>query len=294
MVDRRAAAAEEHGLRIRNIIAVAACGPPLLYATAFIGLALQQRSILYHPGAAFMTPAQAGLAGAETLKLATEDGERLAAWYAAPRTARFPLIIYFHGNGGGLVDRGNRFRMLTMHGFGLLAISYRGYGGSTGTPTEEGLLQDANAAYAEARRRGFPPSRIVLMGESLGTGVATILASRHEAAALVLDSPYDSIVDAAAVRFPLFPVSLAVIDTFNAGEAIGKVRAPCFMAVGEADPITPVESARRLFARANEPKEIVEIPGGGHVPMSRPDVLARAIDWIDATVTATPARDPSQ
>ena len=269
----------------------------LTYLGTFAFLALQQRAMLYQPRVGFIAPALAGLSQIEILKLATGDGETLEAWYAAPREERFPLILYFHGNGGSLVDRENRFRKLTQHGYGLLAISYRGYGGSTGAPSETGLLRDAESSYAEARRRGFGPERIVLMGESLGTGVAAITAARHDVAALVLDSPYASIVDVAAAHFPMFPVGLALRDRFLADEAIGNVRAPVLMIAGASDPVTPAASARRLFARANEPKTLVEIPGAGHIAMDSPGALDRAMEWIDATVTrqkASPAHGPSQ
>jgi pimeloyl-ACP methyl ester carboxylesterase len=269
-------------------------GLALTYLGAFAGLAVAQRGLLYHPRAELVAPAQAGLADFESLRLTTEDGERLEAWHKPPRDASFPLILYFHGNGGALADRASRFRALALHGDGVLVVSYRGYGDSTGEHTEDGLMRDAEAAYAKARKRGFTPARIVLWGESLGTTVATMLASRREAAALVLDSPFASVVDVAASRYPIFPVELALLDAFHADEAIGKVRMPVFMAVGEADEITPADSARRLFARANQPKIYVEIPGGGHVPLGRAEALAQATAWLDGIVKSSPARGPEQ
>ena len=149
-----------------------------VYCAALLGLALFQRDLQYHPGAAIVAPAQAGLATIETLKLASGDGETLVAWYAPPARDDLPLILYYHGNSGVLADRAARFRRLVASGYGLLAVSYRGYGGSTGTPTQDGILLDAEAAYNEALRRGFTGRRLLIMGESLGTGVAAIIASR--------------------------------------------------------------------------------------------------------------------
>lgn len=271
---------------------IALLGLPLIYLCAFALLAVQQRAMLFQPSAVLVTPAQAGLSGFETLRLRTEDGETLEAWRKAPTDARFPLILYFHGNGGALVDRRNRFNKLARHGYGLLAVSYRGYGASTGAPSEEGLLRDAEAAHAEAVRLGFSPERIVLMGESLGTAVATMMAARHGAAALVLDSPYESIVDVAGTHFPYFPVGLVMLDSFRADQAIEQVRAPVLMVVGADDQITPAASARRLFARAHEPKRMIDLPGVGHIAMSSPGALEQAMAWIDAAVTpASPAGD---
>ncbi|MBL1255326.1 alpha/beta fold hydrolase [Methylocystis sp. Sn-Cys] len=265
-----------------------------IYLLSFSGLALQQRAMIYPRHALLVTPAQAGLSDVETLRLETEDGETLEAWHRPPKDARFPLILYFQGNAGPLADRKKRFDTLTRHGYGLLATSWRGYGGSTGAPSEEGLMRDAEAAYAEALRRGFKPERIVVMGESLGTGVATMLAARHGAAALVLDSPYDSVLAVAQSRFPIFPVSLVLQDTFRADEAIGKVRAPVLMLVGEDDRITPAANARRLFERAGEPKQLIALPGVSHLALSSPGALEKTMDWIDAAATASPARDPAQ
>jgi len=267
---------------------------PAVYLGVFGLVALEQRALIYAPRAALATPAQAGLSGVETLRLQTADGEQVEAWFHPPKSAAEPLLVYFHGNGGALIDRKDRFAKLISHGYGLLALSWRGFGASTGTPSEAGLLLDAEAAYAEAIRRGYAPERIVLMGESLGTGVATMIAARHKAAALLLDSPYDSILALASRRFPYFPVSLALIDTFRADEAIEKVQAPVLMIVAEGDPVTPATNARRLFERAPEPKRMISVPGAIHTALSSPGAAEKVIDWIDETVRSSPARDPSR
>ncbi len=266
---------------------------PLVYIGIFAVLTFNQRGMLYQPSAAFVTPAQAGLADFEMLRLKTDDGETLEAWFRAPKDGEAPLIVYFHGNAGALVDRKNRFGKLARRGYGVLAISWRGYAGSTGAPTETGLMHDAEAAYAEARRR-VSSQRIVLMGESLGTGVATMLAARRQAAALALDSPYDSVVAVAGGHFPMFPVSLVLQDTFHADRAIEKVHIPVLMVVGEDDLVTPAAAARRLFSRANEPKQMMALAGVGHIAMSSPGALERTMEWIDMALKSSRERDPAQ
>jgi len=111
--------------------------------------------------------AQTGMSGGEELRLTTADGETLVAWHFPAKDGR-PLILYFHGNAGALVDRVPRFRMFTASGNGVLAVSYRGYGGSTGSPTESGLMQDGETAYREARARGYDDDRIILMAHRSG------------------------------------------------------------------------------------------------------------------------------
>src|SRR5262245_12489052 len=136
-----------------------------------------QRALMYFPDVARTPPSAAGLPLAEEVVLQTQDGEKVIAWHVPPRGEK-PVVLYFHGNGGALDLRAGRFRKLVADGTGLLALSYRGYGGSTGTPTEAGLIRDAQAAYDFAVAR-FPPERIVLWGESLGTGVAVALAAER-------------------------------------------------------------------------------------------------------------------
>src|SRR5262245_49958304 len=149
---------------------------------------VMQRSMMYFPDRTRTPPAAAGLPAAEEIVLDTADGERVIAWHVAPRGDR-PVVLYFHGNGGALLHRSSRFRTLTADGTGLVALSYRGYGGSTGSPTEQGLLADAAAVYGFATAR-YGAQRIVLWGESLGTGVAVALAAQNPVARVMLQAPF--------------------------------------------------------------------------------------------------------
>jgi fermentation-respiration switch protein FrsA (DUF1100 family) len=263
----------------------AAVGLVALYLTAMAALALFQRRLQYLPDPRHSSPLEAGLAGVDELSIATEDGETLVAWSAPPRDGR-PFILYFHGNAGALVDRVPRFRGFLAHGYGFLAIAYRGYGGSTGAPSEAGLIRDAEAAYRAALARGAEARRMVLLGESLGTGVATALAATHPVAALALDSPFSSAVDVAEARYGLFPVRWLMSDQFRSDLAIRDVRAPLLIAHGDKDAVVPIDLGRRLFDLANEPKEFVLAPGAPHLVLGREDIFPRLCAWIDATLAA--------
>ena len=129
----------------------------VIYLLALGAITFGQRKLLYFPFGREETPASAGLPQAEVLHLDTADGERLLAWYVPPSPGR-PLILYFHGNANGIADRAERFHALTATGNGLLAVEYRGYPGSTGSPSERGLLADGEAAYAKAVALGAPAS----------------------------------------------------------------------------------------------------------------------------------------
>jgi fermentation-respiration switch protein FrsA (DUF1100 family) len=251
-----------------------------IYVLTIVGLTVFQRRLQYLPDRRLVDPTQGGMSGVEDLRLTTDDGETLVAWYV-PAKDGHPLILYFHGNGGALVDRTPRFRALTASGYGLLAIAYRGYGGSIGSPTQKGLMADGETAYLEARARGYDGDRIVLMGESLGTGVATALAATHEAAALVLDSPYSSAVEVAAAHYAVFPVKWLMFDQFRSDLAIGDVHIPILVLHGDEDDVVPISLARRLFELANEPKTFMLVSGGKHLVLGMTEVFPRVRAWID-------------
>lgn len=252
-----------------------------LYLVALAALTIGQRRFLYFPSGPATTAAEVGLTRGQDIFIETEDAERLHAWYVPPRDGR-PLILYFHGNGGSLAGRAERFGTLTATGCGLLAVEYRGYPGSTGTISEVGLHRDAEAAYRYAQDLKLSPGRLVIMGESLGTGVAVTLAAAHPPAALVLDSPYSSIADVAAAQFWMFPVRLVLWDQFRSDLLIDKVGAPVLMVHGSADGVIPLRFAEKLYGLAREPKQFVRVDGAGHLAMGL--VLPQVLAWIDRTV----------
>jgi fermentation-respiration switch protein FrsA (DUF1100 family) len=142
-------------------------------------------------------------------------------------------------------------------------LSYRGYGGSTGSPNEEGLFADARAAYEFAATR-YPSARRVLWGESLGTGVAVAIATEKKADALILEAPFTSTADIAASIYPIFPVRLLMKDQFHSDERIGKVSAPLLVLHGEQDYVVPISYGEKLYSLARDPKKFVRFPRGGH------------------------------
>jgi len=239
------------------ILAIASYGGLLALMYVF------QRAMMYFPDPTRVAPAQAGLPQAEEVTLTSSDGEKLIAWFVPPRGDK-PLVLYFQGNAEGLPARVGRFTWLTADGTGLLALCYRGYGGSTGAPTEDGLIRDAEAAYDFARAR-YPAKRIVLFGESLGTAVAVALGANHEIGALILDAPFTSAAEVGAAAYPFAPVRWFMKDKFRSDERIGRVSAPLLVLHGEEDRIVTIRFAEMLFALAREPKRFVRFPGGGHV-----------------------------
>ena len=225
-----------------------------------------QRALMYFPERGRMAPAIAGLPEAEEVVLDTDDGERVIVWHVAP-SGEGPVLLYFHGNGGALRYRAARFRALTADGAGLVALSYRGYGGSTGSPTEAGLIRDAKAAYAFAAAR-YDPARLIVWGESLGSGVAIALAAEHPVGRIVLEAPFTSTVDIAAAAYPFAPVRLLMKDQFRSDLRIAKVTAPVLILHGERDNVVPIAYGERLYGLINSPKRFVRLRDGGHQDLS--------------------------
>jgi uncharacterized protein len=239
----------------------------ILIAVVYLGgvclLYFKQRAMLFPiPPVGRTAPAAAGLPEAEEHVLSTADGEKVIVWHVPAKPGR-PVILFFHGNGDFLAGRVSRFKAVTADGTGLVALSFRGYAGSSGTPSEQGLLLDGAAAYAFTAAR-YKASRIVAWGFSLGSGVAVAVASEHTIGKLILEAPYTSTTDIAASIFPFVPVSLLMRDPFHSDQRIAHVTVPILVMHGTNDPAIPIRFGERLYALAHEPKQFVRIPGGGH------------------------------
>lgn len=241
-------------------LAVAAvCVWALVTLAAYFG----QRRLMYFPDRARTSPAEAGLPGVEERVLKTPDGARVIAWYGRARPGE-PTLLYFHGNAGSLADRAERIRRFMGEGWGVYMMTYRGYGGSSGSPSEAANVADARLAYGALVLEGVEPASIILYGESLGSGVAARIAAERPAGGLVLDAPYTSIVDVAAQHYPYLPVRLFLTDRYETTKYIGQVRAPLLILHGERDGVIPVAMGRELFRLANEPKRLATFANGGH------------------------------
>ena len=235
----------------------------VVYLGGLAVLYFKQREILFPiPPVGRTAPAAAGFPEAEEHVLTTADGERIIVWHVAPR-ASHRVVIYFPGNGDALAYLVGRFRDITSDGTGLIALAYRGYAGSSGRPSETGLLADAAAVYAFATAL-YEPARIVAWGHSLGTGVAVATAAARPLGGLILEAPYTSIADVAAAAFPYFPVRYFLKDPFPSEEWIAKVTAPLLIMHGARDSTVPMRFGERLFALAHEPKQFVRFDQGEH------------------------------
>jgi uncharacterized protein len=249
-----------------------------LATTAYAGVCgymySQQRSLLFRPDPSDVTAMVAALPGARAVTIMTQDGERIHLWWKPPARADQPVFFYLHGNAANLSRRASRFAELPLTTSGLLAVSWRGYGGSSGMPSHEGFKRDAMAAYRWLRSEaGVAPSRIVAFGESLGTAVAIHLAATQPVAGLILDAPYDSIAAIGQQRYPWLPVRLLIRDPFDAISDAPKVTVPVLARLCRTDWATPIEHGQRLLAALPKPAEIAIIERRCHVPPLREGIL---------------------
>lgn len=234
------------------------------YAAFFGYLVWNERAFLYRPDPHHVTPQQLGLNGIEEVRLKTADGLTVLAWVAQPRTGA-PMIAYFHGNGGSFKKLHGRIEKLNSFGYGVAMLAYRGYSGSDGAPSEEGLYADARTLMDWLNAQGYADRDVVLYGQSLGSGVATKVASERQVAAVVLEAPYTSTADVAATQLWMFPVGWTMRDQFRSIGRIASIKAPLLIVHGQKDRLIPVSQGQALLAAAPDPKQGFFPPGADHL-----------------------------
>ena len=252
--------------RWRRTILLALAGVVTVYLAVIGAMFFMQRSLLYYPVEAGASPDPDG-PSIQVVQIDTADGEQLVGWWL-PAEGDKPTILFFNGNAAGLAVQEGRWRRIADRGVGFLAIGYRGYDGSTGRPTEAGLHRDAAAAYEWLTAR-VEPSRIVVHGFSLGSGVAVRLASERAVGAVVLEAPYTSTVDVAAKAYPWAPVSLLMLDQYRSRDIIDRIDAPLLVIHGDADEVVPFEQGWALYQMAEAPKAFVRMVGSNHNTLTR-------------------------
>jgi fermentation-respiration switch protein FrsA (DUF1100 family) len=251
---------------VRSALAIAG-----LYLVACAAMYFAQRSILFHPDTRDVALDVAKVPRASVVEFATADGATIKAWWVAPVSSDKPVYLYFHGNAETLASRDLRFGLLTADGAGLLGVSWRGYGGSTGTPSEAGFRQDASAAYDWLLAQDLAPERLIVFGESVGTGIAVWLSAQRQIGALVLDSAYTAIYRLAAERYPWLPVQLLLRDPLDSVQWANRIDMPVFMFHCNDDRVVPHAMGVELFAAlASTDKRFESIDRACHVPSVQP------------------------
>ena len=253
-----------------------------------------QRSLMYLPLGPVLSPADAGVPGAEAFTVGTPDGVALGAWFLrSDRESPPATVIVFSGNAGNRSHRAPLARRLTEAGFQVCLFDYRGYGGNAGSPSEQGLMRDAHAVGAAiARREDVDADRIILFGESLGTGVAVRLAVDVRPMALVLRSPFTSMADVAAHHYRFLPAGRLLWDRYDSLSCIGALTCPIAIVAGDRDRVVPYALSRRLFDAIQAPKTFVAVSGADHndIELNAGPQVVEAVRWAAEAARARAGR----
>jgi fermentation-respiration switch protein FrsA (DUF1100 family) len=238
-----------------------------LWVAAAVALVVLARPLIYQFQPGFPAAEPVGLTGARAAVLEASDGLPLTVWLKDPTPGR-PVVLFFIGNGGVLAAHAPLMDRLATQGFGIAALNYRGAGGAPGQPSQEAITADALALYDGLDALlGIPvaPGERVIWGASLGAAVAVQVAARREAGALVLESPFNRLCEAAQIHYPIFPVCLILpYERWDSASAIRRVASPTLILHGEADEVIPISQGRKLFAAAPEPKRMIAYQDRGH------------------------------
>jgi uncharacterized protein len=253
-------------------------GLAIVYLGVLALLYFNQQKLLYYPNVDRPSAGPDGLL--QPVAYRSPDGIELNSLYRAPPSDAARVLLHFHGNAGNIGDRVGRILPYAGAGMGILLAEYRGFGGNSGSPSEQGFYDDARAAIAFLRKQGVEPGRIVFYGESLGSGVAVQMATEFACGALVLEAPYSSVVDVAQGRYWMFPVRALVRDRYDSTEKITRVRCPIFIMHGMSDRVIPIRYGERLYELAPSPKEMKVYPGLGHVGFDEVRGFDAVLDFL--------------
>ena len=250
-------------------------GAALLAYCAMASLVWAMQGRLIYPAPPVRTDVPVGV---ERVVYRTQDGIDITAGYVAPRDD-MPTIVFFHGNGADFQSSLQVTKRMAKWGFGILAAEYRGYGGNAGVPSEEGFYEDGRAALAFLKQRGVPMENTVLLGNSIGSGVAVQMASENDVRALVLISPFDSLTNTAARALRWLPVRLLLKDRFDNQAKLGDLEMPILIMHGDADTLILPSQAQAL-SQKNERVRLLMFEGKGHDLAGHAEIYSQVADFI--------------
>ena len=212
-----------------------------------------QRNLLYHPNENNYSDDKITV-NIEKVNIKTSDNINLLGWYHEKNLKEFKTLIFFHGNAGSLENRIHKLNHFKDMNVNFLIIAWRGFSGNSGEPSENGLYKDGKSAIDWLIKKGISEQKLILYGESLGTGVAVHLAQNRNFSGVILETPFTSMIDAAKTFYPYIPVKLLLKDKFENYKKIKNINSPILIMHGEADQIVPFSMGKKLYEIANKPK----------------------------------------
>ena len=232
---------------------LAASSVVLAYFIIILFVYFYQRNLLYHPSENNYLNDKITF-NYEEIFIETDKNINLKSWFIKKDLNKFKTILIFHGNAGNLFNRVYKLNELNKLDVNILLISWRGFSGNKGKPTEKNLYHDAKEAVKWLNNRGVISKNIILYGESLGTGAATELGTSNEFGGIILESPFTSIANAAKIYYPYLPVNIILKDRYDSIGKIKNINTPIFIMHGKMDNIVPQQMGLELFEKANNPK----------------------------------------
>ncbi len=224
-------------------------------------------------------PTDYGLTDFTEVHFDAEDGVHIMGWTHPPEKG-MPVILYLHGNAMHIAGHAQRYQAFAKAGYGILALSWRGYGKSEGSPSEEGFYHDARAAIAWLKQTYTAP-KIIIYGESIGSGVAVEMAKEQPVFGIVLQGAYTSVADMAAQTYWLLPgIYYLVRDPLDSLSKIAQVHCPILIIHGDQDNVIPIEQGKKLAAAATSRMQFVTVPGAGHVNISDQLIIKSMHDFF--------------
>ena len=225
----------------------------LAYFIIILFVYFYQRNLLYHPSENNYLNDKITF-NYEEIFIETDKKIKLKSWFIKKDLDKFKTILIFHGNAGNLFNRVYKLNELNKLDVNILLISWRGFSGNKGKPTEKNLYHDAEEAVKWLNNQGAISKNIILYGESLGTGVATELGTSNAFGGIILESPFTSIANAAKIYYPYLPVNIILKDRYDSIGKIKNINTPIFIMHGKMDNIVPQQMGLELFEKANNPK----------------------------------------
>lgn len=267
----------------------------LVYIGLCIYLFVSQSGMVFYPSKEILQrPSDINLAY-EDIFFTTADGQRINGWFIPAENAR-GTVLNCHGNAGTIGDRLHTIQVYHDLGLNMFIFDYRGYGRSSGRPTEKGTYEDALGAWNYlTRERGIPPEKIVVSGRSLGGAVAAWLAEHTNPAAVIIESTFTSIPDMGARLYPYLPVRLLCRIRYNTGAHMNRIKCPVLITHSRDDEMIPFENGKKLFEAAREPKMFIELSGthnDGEVYTDEP-YLSKLDEFLTSHIGAVKSKDQS-
>jgi len=224
-----------------------------VYLLVLLFIYFNQRNLLYHPGDNNYLDDKVQFSYKEVL-IEVDQDIKLKSWLIEKDLKKYKTLVFFHGNAGNLFNRVHKLNELHKLDINILIISWRGFSGNSGKPTEKNLYQDAQKSIEWLNSKGIESKKIILYGESLGTGVAVELAQENIFNSIILESPFTSMAKTAKIYYPYLPVNLLLKDKYDSINKIHKITKPILIMHGMKDDLVPYIMSVELFNKANKPK----------------------------------------